>query len=494
MYLKKVFFRVKVHFIFSSFALIYCLISIVNHAQYRTYALDLGMFNHALHLWANFKPAVFTLGIVENEIPFLGTHFSPIMILYVPFYYIFGTYTLIVIQIFAILFGGLAVYKYSLLYFDKNSLIIKMILIHFFSIWGIYSALSFDFHNNVVASMTVLWFVYFLEKRKIVYSIFFFTVILLSQENMAIWIIFILIGLMIKNRNQYQDKFICMEIPLLIVAIIYSVAIIGYVMPLLQDANHNLHFYRYSHLGSSFGKIISNIITNPLDVISLLYKNILGNPVYEGIKTEFHFMFLISGGIILLFRPVYLVMLIPIFAQKFLALDYNFWGINLHYSIEIVPIISLALIDFLGKIKKYSLVVIVIITILTIYFNVDKMKERKSKWYSAENTVFFMKIHYNPNLNLKEIKQGLKLIDKEENISVSSSLAPHLASRDKIYHFPIIKDSKYIALIKNNRTTYPISKEEYLTKIENLRASGQFEIIYEIDDLIIFKKRNIINQ
>ncbi|MFC2150953.1 DUF2079 domain-containing protein [Bacteroidota bacterium] len=470
------------------YALIFSLISIVNHYQLRTYALDLGVYNHALYSFANFKSAVFTLGIDGREMPFLGTHFSPIMFFYVPFYYPFGSYTLLIIQILAILSGGVVVYRYALEKFIDNAWIPKLILIQFFSIWGIYSALSFDFHNNVIAAMLVLWFVYFLEKRKYWVGLIFWVLVLISQENMAIWMIFILIGLIIKNRIK-SKKFLKIEILLLAFTIIYSILVIGYIMPAIQGAENNLQIVRYSHLGSNFGEILVTVIQKPLYTLSLLFKNILEDPAYNGIKLELHFIVLVSGGICLFLRPVYLVMLIPIYAQKLLSSDFYFWGINVQYSIEFVPIISLAFIDLLQYLKKYKNHVAILITVLTIVFCIDSINHRKSKWYNKTNTMFYGKRHYNPEVNLEEIKNALKLIDDQSNVSASSCLVPHLAFREKIYHFPIVKDADYIALITNDSPKYPLSEDDFNKIVEEYKESTEFEIFFYKKDLLIFKKR-----
>ena len=121
--------------IFFVFALIYCSISLVNHYQFRTYALDLGMFNNALYNYSIFNNATFTLDAQGKTMPFLATHFSPITILYTPFFFIFGSYTLLIIQIIAVLLGGLGIYKYSKLKFEEKTSLPLIFIFHFFSIW-----------------------------------------------------------------------------------------------------------------------------------------------------------------------------------------------------------------------------------------------------------------------------------------------------------------------------------------------------------------------
>ncbi len=128
--------------ILSVFLVIFGAISLVNHYLFRTYALDLGMFNQAIRNAALFQKPTFTLSPTGQEMPFLATHFSPIIFLFTPLYYIFGNYTLLIVQIVAVLFGGVGAYFYSKNRMGNDMIIPIIVLIHFFSIWGIYSALT----------------------------------------------------------------------------------------------------------------------------------------------------------------------------------------------------------------------------------------------------------------------------------------------------------------------------------------------------------------
>lgn len=473
--------------VFAVFAIIFALISFGNHYLFRTRALDLGLFNHAIYYFAHFKNAVFTLAEDGNTLPFLGTHFSLLTALYSPLYYLFGSYTLLVVQILAILFGGFGIYKYSSEQFDTNSFVPLLLVIHFLGIWAIYSALSFDFHNSVVASMLVVWFVYYLDKRKIILSFVFLALILMARENMAIWLFFIVLGLMIKNRKRFRSEYIKIEIPALILCVCYGIAVNGFIMPWLQGVENNLQLSRYTHLGDSFGDVILTFIKRPWYTISLLWVNILDAPLYDGIKSELHFMVLVSGGIALLARPAYLIMLLPIYAQKLLSNNYGMWGINGHYSIEFVPILSLALIDSVTYVKKYPLLIVAVVTASTLYFNYKTMEHRQSKYYNANNVQFYRSSFYDPHINIHEIYKGLKLIDPNAPLSVNSYLAPHLAFRDKIYQFPIIKDAEYIVLITGDRSKYPLNEEGFQSTINKLTSSGMFYEFFKTEDFLILK-------
>src|ERR1700741_4493641 len=155
-------------FVFSS-------ISIVNHYNFRTYALDLGIYNNALYDFSHFRGNDYSImdHMFKN---ILSDHFSLIPFLVSPLYWIFDSYTVLVFQIGIILFGSYGVYK--LVQLKSNAKYIpELAMLHFLGIWGIYSALSFDHHDNIVAAMLVPWFFYYLQNNQRRKTIVFFILI-----------------------------------------------------------------------------------------------------------------------------------------------------------------------------------------------------------------------------------------------------------------------------------------------------------------------------
>ena len=50
---------------------------------------------------------------------------------------------------------------------------------------------------------------------------------------------------------------------------------------------------------------------------------------------------------------------------------------------------------------------------------------------------FYSAQHYQLQFNAAEMSHALKLIPSDATVSATSTLVPHLASRDLIYHYPI---------------------------------------------------------
>jgi uncharacterized membrane protein len=476
------------------FGLIYCSISLVNHYNFRTAALDLGMFNHALYSFSHGKMNHFTMDLEAFGPNYFADHFSPITILYVPFYYIFGSWTLLLIQIAAILFGAWGTYKVAQLKLQFTHKPV-FILVIFLAQWAIISALSFDFHNNVIAAMFVPWLYYHYLKKEKAKVILYFVMMLMCKENIALWLVFILIGLMLENGvKQFLKQFrsyLTFEIPLLLFAAIYFYIIVGKVMPALGEGHAVNQIARFGHLGGSIGEIIKFVFTHPIDTFKMFFESTMDDPISFGIKKELHLVILFSGGIALFLRPAYFIMLIPIYAQKLLAADFGFWGISGQYSIEYTPIITLAFIDLIKIMRnwKFRSAFIYLTVILVIGTNLITLRTRKTPWYDRTTSDFMSEIHYSSDgLNVSYLHKELAKIPNGIPLSVMSCLAPHLANRYKIYHFPVIKDAEMIVVLKDKRSFYPMNKEDFDKKIKELVDSNEFKIVKDENLLLILKK------
>jgi len=476
------------------FAIIYCLVSFVNHYNLRTNALDLGMFNHALYSFSHGKMNYFTLDLSGNNPIYFADHFSPITVLYSPFYYIFGSWTLLIIQIGSVLLGAWGCYKVALFKLPDFKLN-KLFLVIFLAQFAIISALAFDFHNNVVAAMLVPWLFLFYFKNERGKMILVFALMLICKENIGLWLVFVMGGLMLEKGFRYFfsnfKQFLKFEIPLAIIALIYFYVVVSYIMPGLSKGEAVNQISRFGHLGDSVGEIAKNLIIHPIETLKLFFYSTSTDPLSFGIKKELHLVLFFSGGFALIFRPAYFVMLIPIYAQKLFAGDMALWGINGQYSIEFTPIICLALIDFVKIIKSPTIgkTIAISVTVMVIAVNIITIEDRKSFWYDEVTHNIFRGPHYNSGgLDLKFIHSELNKIPDKIPLSVTSCLAPHLANRDHLYHFPTVQDAKMIIVIKNKRSHYPLPDEEFNIKIKELIDSGVFKVKLDQKELLILER------
>jgi uncharacterized membrane protein len=472
------------------FATFFCLESFVNHYLFRTYALDLGMFNNAIFDFAHFRPNNTTLLFDLDNQRFLGSHFSLLPILFSPLVYLTGSYTLLLMQILSILWGGWGIYTYFK--WKTNKLFFPTLaMLHFFLVWTIYSALSFDYHDNVPAAMLLPWFFYYFEREKRWQCMLYFILIVVAKENMAIWMAFVCLGLALMHfRNKPLRN---VAVLLMGFSVVFSCVIIGYLIPAYADAAayRNGQLVRYSLLGDTWTELLSTLFKRPLYTLSLLFENTTGSAYCDGIKTELHYMVLIAGGWALIMRPAFLVMLLPIYAQKMFSSDVALWGIDGQYSIEFAPILTFAVFSFLATLPNNLLrnILIGIAILITGISTLVKMEPQVLKGGSKANLALLQSCHYKRDLNVQAAYDVLKLIPKDVPVSTHSVFVPHLALRDKIYCFPRIEDAQYILLpTEESVVTWPQPRQDYDRDIENAKSSGCWQTIYNKDNLLLLKR------
>lgn len=474
------------------FGVAFGLVSLVNHYLMRTAAFDLGIATHALRSYAHLRAHYTTELLDAPATNFLSSnlHFALIPVLAAPLYWLLGSWTLLVVQIAAILWGGWGVHRFAR-HRGATYGQASWLMAFFFSLWAIYSALGYDYHDNVVGAMVVPWLVLWFERRRWGWAGLAFALLLVSKENLALWAATILLGLAWLHWR--ERKLVLVALLGVVLALAYFAVMTKVVMPALSYSHQGFtQIQRYQHLGGSLEAAVLNVATHPRLLWQCLFENITGDPNYDYIKAELWVVLLLSGGLALLLRPWYALMLAPILAQKLLANEYGLWGINAQYSIEFAPILALAVTE-LGlrlrptpRLRYYQLTLLLTAatTIFTLY-------RRESKWYQRETTNFLLGKHYRntAGLDVQRLRQALSQhVPAELPLSAQANLAPWLVNRDALYHFPVLRDARLVALLKTDKLSWPLSPEGYRQAQQLLRTRGDFRVRYEDDQLLILER------
>ena len=479
----------KKHFpltlIFILFALIFASISFVNHYNFRTFGWDLGINQNAIYDYAHFRWN--DCMIMQPQFTnVLSDHFSLYPLLVSPFYWIFGEWTMLIFQFLMILFGGFGIYKY-VLNLTKNTTISTLAVAHFFSFYGIYSALSFDYHDNVVATMFVPWFLLYFEQRNWRKAILFFVLIIIAKENMALWAVFIGFGVSFKALLQKDKQTALKGLFFALAAGVYFILVIKVIIPSLATPGRDYLHNSFNALGGNFGEVIVNIIKHPFKTIELLFVNHSGDPMYDGIKVETYLALALAGGFLMVLAPEYLLMIVPILGQKMFNDVPGRWGISAHYSIEFAPIIVIAVFTIIHRLKKYKVAVASVFLASTFISSASFLDHRTSEYYNQANSQFYKKAHWKRDFDVAEVNKLLKTIPADARVSAQSCLAPHLAFRDYIFHYPFIGNANYIALLPAEENKYPYDAETYQKAIDDFIASGKWVVFAKNEAVLILR-------
>lgn len=476
--------NVLLYLILLIFSIIYLTSVIANHYYFRTFCWDYGVYNNAFWDYAHFRlnssPIYDPAGV-----NFLQDHMSFIMFIIAPLYWIFnwftGTYTLLIIQEIFVIIGGYYVYL-LIKHKSQNQLLAIFALVHYFVLQGHYSIFSSDCNITTLGAAIVPVFLYYFERKKIVLASVFFLLVLISKESMSLWLIFICISLMMIH---YKDKkTLKYSLIYLMVSLFYFIFQFKFLIPLFEDPNRLYWGFTYSALGKNINEAFLFMIQHPLKTLQLLYNNPTSDHLYDGVKANFYKVFLYSGSFVLLYRPKYLIMFIPLIAQKMLNDNPNRWGIDWHYTIEIVSILSICLFLTINTIKnnkiKYALSILICISSAFISIKMFKVKNRIIPWTTVEKENFLSKKMYTPNFeitNAYKIHKYLETIPPDAKVVASNNLVPHFAFRKYIYLFPYVRDAEYIVLFDHD--SYPLTPDQYKTELQKYLNNKDWTLIIE---------------
>lgn len=469
-----------------TFAVLYSLISLVNHYLFRTYALDLGLYTNAVFKYAHFQLADSSM-IKEFSEPILGGHFDLYLVLFSPLVYLFGTYTLLVVQIMAVISGGIGIYHYFRLIGNKDSAIPILAAIYFYSFFGVFGAFSYDYHSVVVASSIVPWFFAAVYRNKKALSAGLLLLMLVSQENISLWMFFICLGLLIEYRKDAKKTSHLLLLSAM--SLLYFVTVINVFIPFFSSQDEYSGFL-YSSLGSNTFEAFVRIVTHPIDSIKILFTNHNNSQHGDFIKAELHLIVLTSGLLLLIKKPQYLLMMLPIYSQKLFHDNYLMWGVGSQYNVEFAPIMAIGIFQVLSEIekKKYRVIVTSIVLVLAVAATIRTM-DRTLLFTDKTRIRFYQKKHYQKDYDVSAVHRQLATIPKDASVSAQSPFVPHLSLRNHIYQFPIIKNAEYI-VYSRKEGSYPLSKETFDLKINELEHSKEWEVLHN-NDVVILRKTGL---
>ena len=185
-------------------------------------------------------------------------------------------------------------------------------MLFFLLFFGVFNAVSQDYHSNVVAACLVPWFFIQLGKKKYQWAFMWFFLILIAKENMSLWLFFIGLGGII---HYWKDKRTVLF--LFIISVLSAgsfVLITSVIMPYFSNQGIYIHF-NYSILGKNASEALIHLINHPIDSFLDLFVNHKSDPNCNYIKTELHLFLLLSGLPFLIRYPGFILMLAPIYAQ-----------------------------------------------------------------------------------------------------------------------------------------------------------------------------------
>lgn len=485
--MKSKYFDLAAYISIAIFVIFFVLLSFGRHDGLKSYLNDLGTYDQAI--WNTAHGNFFALTCSMIGIPnYLGGHFSPILVFFVPFYWIFASPKwLLFFQALAVGLGGLPIYWLAREKL-KKSFIALLFLIGYLFYPFLQNGVLYDFHEVVLAVFFASFAFYFLEKNKDKLFILFASLLALSQEHLALLVF--MMGLYLIFAKKRWKFGLCTAI----VSMAYFFLVMAFLMPHFSStgvsailSNESAYPSRYAWLGSSVSEIVRNMVFHPVEVIKVLFS-------FE--RMNYLFLLIIPTFSLALFSwPIAIIL--PILAINLLSSNGMTYNVFFYHSAIVAPFVFfVAVFSF----KKWFLGVSKMETAFLALFLVSAVFAGFILGVSPLSNKYTL-ADYIPDKHARLMAEIKKIIPADAEISIQHNLGSHFSGREKIYRFPIkYQEAEYVFVdttdpYRNNpqqifqfEYALQMDMKEWEDKIAEMKASANYALIYDQDGYLLFKK------
>lgn len=407
--------------------------TVLRHFAFKTGAFDLGVFSQALWSTLNGKLFYETPDMFGNPMgSFLGIHFSPILFLLVPLYYVFpAPETLLIFQSFILAVTALPIYW--LMRDETGNRTFAIILVATYLLYPpLHCVNCFDFHVEAFLPLFLLLSSYFFAKNKFIPCITvaflaMLTIDVASAFTALMGISWILMTLIKRGSspNNIRARLICAASLTTLSMVVFVVAwkVIALFGP--QPFTPGTISW-FPHLGSSVNEIIFSLF-NPQRLLSALS--------YDSISKAIYWILLFAPlAFFPLLSPLTLLPVLLWFGVSIITDRRAFYHLGWHLPAFIIPFLFTALVYGVKYLSSRRINVMRLLLIL-LAFTLFNAAFTSPLNQSIQGLEYFGAAYDRPVLTEHEslLHNILSLIPSNASIFTQNNLFPHLSHRFEAY-------------------------------------------------------------
>jgi uncharacterized membrane protein len=418
-------------------------------------------------IWNTLKGNFFVMDVEGNS--FFSQHFSPILLVLVPWYALFPSpLTLLTVQALAAALAIIPLYCLSIRVLQGRWLPVTVCSIYFLSRVVNYG-LMYDFHMEIFYPLIYFSLFWALEgKRWRLYYLFLLLSITVKEDanvanaGLGLFLIF-------QHERKHGVITLCVSIT----------ALIGIMAILIPFFRNEMNQTSYPFVGywSGYGDSPSEILKNALK--PWRHFEVLFTPAK--LKKMFN---LFS---VFLFLPLFswrttLFLVVPTWFILFSSDNPLLYGTSVYYGMLITPFLFYSFLLVLREIRtrweKKGHQVTNCLVFLALLVNLGN-----SRLFLQLNPNFW---HIDPRF--QTATQLIGQVPPDASVAAQVDLKPHFSVRPHRYLIPSrLQEVEYL-LFDTQGNTWPLSKSENARLLEDLRISGQWDVMEEKSGFVLMRK------
>lgn len=451
------------------------------YASYISEAVDVSYFHQVIWQLSEFKiPYIWALD--QRLYPAWSQHFSPILILIAPVYWLVKNAGLLMsIQALAVISGAYPVYRIAKSQLKSKYLGLALSF-SYLAFGGLQFGFAYGFHEIMFFPPLFFWMYYFYVKRKVHWYYLFLILSLFVKEEVAFIIIFWGIYLLFIKKDLKHGAITSA------LGILWYVICFHIVFPLFTGGNDFVYWGQYTSNGGVLG-IVQFALFHPFAFLKTLVSSSEKIDTILQVFGSFSFL-------VILFPPS-LIIIAPSLLEKLLSSGIAMAN-GAHYSAAITAVVLVAVFESIPYIFKYRIIKEYIRN-KQLFFSVliGYIAYFSNILYGYAGFSLVPKMHTSiteigPSAeNNQLLSQIIGSIPDKATVAAQYQIAPHIHKHyKKVSIWPTDKPKEDFIIVDTQLRPVMIDGRVLNTYLEALDKNKAYELTVNQLGIVVFKKKS----
>jgi len=420
-----------------------------------------------------------------NQISRLGSHVDPILVAFVPFWWIFPTPKLLLVaQPLIVATGAFPAYGIARRWIGDwrvSAACAVAYLLYTPLQWSV----VFDFHPVTLAAPLLLWCVWAVEADRPILVGVFATLSVLTKEEVGIAVAGIGLWVLIRHGRTR------MAVALMFGGLIWTLIAVGVVLPHFSPAGVSPFVSRYGASGSTTGEVVKSMLHHPGHELGLLVA-----------RARLDYLWYLLAPLLLLplLAPLILIAIVPELLLNMLSNDSTQYSIFYQYTAVLTPFLIVAMIGGLararrlpgtwGGVARRGWVVITALMVASLVSGFLHGPVPIGKWIPHGSTR--ESDQYTITAHDTALARAVAMIPSGVPVSATNPAGGRLSDRMHVYAWPVIGDAQWVLVDTINTWLLDGRVKPWINVpyVEAFERTGQFDLVYRGDGVDLFRRKS----
>ncbi len=459
----------------AAFAAEFTALSVLRHRAFNTGRFDLG--NIVQSIWTTTHGDFLQQTNLHGEqISRLGSHFEPILVVFVPLWWIWPSpEMLLTAQAIALAFGALPVFWLARKHLGSERAALALALAYL-----IYPPLQWlaldEFHPGALACPLLLYAFWYLDENRLIPFGIFAALACMTREEMPL----IVAGMGIwyaLTRKRYR-----FGAAVAVGGVALTALIVAFVTPHFRHGAPLTFYGRYKDVGGSPSQAVRMIFSHPIHVLQIVFD-------HRGVRYLGQLLLPIAG--LCLFAPFALIPALPLLAINLLSSAYGQTSIHFHYTAGEIPILMAATVlgaAWLAKRWPRALIPIAA-GVLAASLIGNYLLGPLPLWRHVPGGQTLGADRSDVSAHDRIAARALELIPRDAVVSATNGLGAHLSARKRFLSFPVLDGAAWVAYDGKHPSFADrlVTGEQARNALLRVRHSPEWRLVFSEDRIYIFE-------